>query len=202
MRIFLTIILGYFILPLNAQYFEGNIRYEYSFINEKGVDITDSLGLILGTYQDYYVNESNYKSFMDGPISFQLYNSESNTYYMKYSDGRAYKLDAAKKFSEITKISHVDTLVQILGHNCKGVTIETDKGRTTYFYNENIKVNPANFEQHNFGNWNAYLRAMNGALTLKFISEEDGYVWESTAKELKKYNIPDKEFKPSSKSNR
>jgi hypothetical protein len=41
-------------------------------------------------------------------------------------------------------------------------------GETIYWYSPELRIKEDNFSKHSFGNWNAYLNATKGGLTLKY----------------------------------
>ena len=80
-------------------------------------------------------------------------------------------LDAGKKLSTGTKLTMLDTTATVMGYElvCKALQIEEDGVTTVYFYSPKLRVNPESYQKHLLGEWYSYMKATNGALTLKYI---------------------------------
>lgn len=176
--------------------FSGKIVYHYDFKDTKtGIDITDRFSGIMGSEQHYFINSNNYKAFDEEGNLKQLYNAESNKYYFPNpNSGEIMELDGSVVLSEIISVTKLEGTETILGMTCKILVVTTKTDETIYFYSDEIAVDPNNFSQHKFGGWSAYMKASNGALPLKYILKNEQYTWTSTAVEVSKMELPNKEF--------
>ncbi|HBZ40238.1 MAG TPA: hypothetical protein DEO59_17810 [Balneola sp.] len=104
------------------------------------------------------------------------------------------EIDASFMMSEIISVTKLEGTETILGKTCKILVVATKTDETTYFYSDEIAVDPSNFSQHKFGGWNEYMKASNGALPLKYILKNEQYTWTSTAVEITRMEIAEEEF--------
>lgn len=176
--------------------FVGKILYKYSFSDLKGNDITDRLAPYLGREQYYFIDNWNYKAYDENGGEMQLYNSETNSYYYFDKENAATKYDGATETSKKFKVIKLDKKETIAGYDCEAIQVETDGTTTIYYFNRKIKTDPKNFARHNFGGWNKYLEATDGALSLKFVmtNHQRGYVWTSVATEVVAENLTSDDF--------
>jgi len=176
--------------------FVGKILYKYSFSDLKGNDITEKLVPYLGREQHYFIDNLNYKAYNEKGSWTQLYNSETNSYYYFNKDNTAKKYDGATQTSQKFIVTKLDKKENIAGYDCEAIQVDTDNATTIYYFNKSIKTNTINFSKHNFGEWNKYLEATDGALSLKFImtDHKNGYVWTSVASEASIQNLTSADF--------
>ncbi len=176
--------------------FEGKILYKYSFTDLNGNDITNTMAPALGREQRYYINSKNYKAYDENNNWMQLYNSSTNTYYYFKKDNTVMKIDGATKTSQKFIVTMLEKKERIAGYDCNSVQIETDGTTTIYYYSPLVKVNANEFSRHIFGEWNQYLKATGGALSLKFVmtDRKDGYIWTCVASEVVKAKLRAKDF--------
>ncbi len=170
----------------NAGTFTGKIQYRYSFTDLQGNDITEKAAQALGREQHYFVTDSNYKSYDEANTITQLYNSRSNTYYGFWKNKTASRIDALTRTSQQYKVSKLDKKETILGYDCVAIQVETDNTSTVYYYSPLLRIDHKAYLKHNFGEWNNYLKATNGALSLKYIitNPQKGYVWTVMAEKI------------------
>lgn len=190
----LTFVLTSFISDKDT--FVGKILYKYSFTDLKGNDITDKIAPYFGREQHYFVDNSNYKAYDEKNAWMQLYNSETNSYYYFNKDNTAKKYDGATQTSKKFIVNKLDKKEKVAGYDCESIQVETDNATTIYFFNKMIKTDLKNFSKHNFGEWNRYLEATDGALSLKFVmtDHKNGYIWTSVATEVSKQNLTSSDF--------
>ncbi|WP_138431631.1 hypothetical protein [Fodinibius saliphilus] len=185
-------------MPLLGQTanFSGKITYKYEFQDPaNGETITEKMKKFFGKEKHFFINAENYHAYDEKGTLRQLYHSDTNTYYFRSpNNGKLIAVEAAKKVSEIISVEHSDEKVEVMGKTCHKVVIKTEHDETTYWYNPDISVNPANFKDHNFGGWSAFMNASNGALPLKFKVKAPNYIWVSEAVSIKEMEISNKEF--------
>jgi hypothetical protein len=181
----LLYILAFFTLQAQAQDlpFEGLIIYQYQYYDLDGNDITAEKGRPGDMEQHYYINNGNYYSHNESGIFKQLFNSSNNEYYINF-DNSIYMIDASVSFSDTVNVEFMEDTLEILGLQCRTVKINSDQQETVYFYSDEIFVDPGPFASHEFGNWNQFLEASRGALSLQYISYHEDYVTVHTAKEI------------------
>ncbi len=181
----------------DKDYFVGKIVFKNMFTDLKGNDITEKIAPLIGRESYYYIDRMNYKAYDEANNWIQLYNAESNTYYYFSKDKTAQKIDGSKETSEKFNVTKLDIKEDIAGYECRAIQVETESQTTVYYYNSTIKTDPRVFSRHNFGNWNKYLKATGGALSLKFVMTDpkSGYIWTSVATEVTRQKLTQDDFK-------
>ncbi len=185
-------------IAYSQKVFNGKITYEYEFLDPSTrEDITKEMAKSYGEKQYYFISNNSYKSYDENNNFRQLYNGSTNKYYfVNPSNNEIMVLDASYSISEVISITHSEETKMILGKLCKQVVIKTDQDKTTYFYNEDLRVDQSMFSGHLFGNWNTFLKASNGALPLEYISESENYIWISTATAYEETDFTSEDFDP------
>ena len=172
------------ITPLisRSQAFEGKISYTNSYRSKTPHLNDQQLGTMMGTNQDYYIKGADYKSIFNGTfVKMQLYRSDENrSYALTAKSDSLYWEDYSKNNDIATRIVVEKAKETVVGVICDVLVVYTPKTKTSYYYNTKYAVDPARFEQHNFGNW-YYLLSKTKALPLKTISENDQFILISTA---------------------
>lgn len=146
--------------------------------------------------KDYFVSDSNYKSHDESNNITQLYDSRTNTYFGIWKDKTAHRIDALTKTSQQYIITKLDKTETILGYKCIAIPVETDESTTVYYYSPLLRINPTAFSKHNFGDWNRYLEASNGALSFKYVitNHKKGYIWTVLATKITKMPLGARDF--------
>ncbi|WP_339924490.1 DUF4412 domain-containing protein [uncultured Cyclobacterium sp.] len=190
----LTLVLTSF--TSDKETFVGKILYKYSFTDLKGNDITDQLVPYFGREQHYFIDNWNYKAYDEKNSWMQLYNSETNSYYYFNKDNTAQKHDGSTQTSQKFTVTKLDKKEKIAGYDCESIQVETDNATTIYYFNKTIKTDRKNFIEHEFGEWNKYLEATEGALSLKFVmtDHKNGFIWTSVATEVSKQKLTSSDF--------
>ena len=194
-------ILSVLLLLLTPSYtinepFIGRIDYKNSFTDLRGTDISSRLSPILGSENAYFINDRNYKASDENKNLLYLYKGETNTYYSINKNKRAQKIDASKTDNGKYVVTKLQRQEKVAGYLCNSIRVEKDTISIVYFYSPLIRVNSSNFAQHNFGQWNKYLAATNGALPLKFIltDQKIGFIWTSVAAQISKEKLTALDF--------
>ncbi len=193
---FTLLVLSLISLKIESPFFTGKILYHNLFVDLKGNNITDKLAPYLGREQHYFTDGKNYKATDEQGNWVQLYNSESNIYYSFNKDKTAQKIDASIQTGEKYIITKLNQREKIAGYDCNILQITSDKDTTLYYYSSAIKIDSKAYAKHNFGGWNKYLEATDGALPLKFIitDSKNGYVWTAIATQVTKMTLTAKDF--------
>lgn len=108
--------------------------------------------------------------------------------------GEIKSIPGTTEFPNQLEIQESDHRIEVLDFECKSVVFITEMGRTTYFFNENITVDPKYFDEHRFGNWFQYLTQSNGAIPLKFITEMNGFTQIAEAEKIESLKVDDQKF--------
>ncbi len=167
--------------------FVGVIKIKHKYKDLEGKDITSRLAPHLGKEWEYSIDDKNYKSVNEAGNWVQLYNGESNVYYSFTKEKKASKYDAGATSSSKFEVTYLDRKEKVAGYICDVMKVETDDQTTIYYYSKEIRTNPENFANHQFGNWNKYLKAADGGITLKFelTDHKNKFMWIATATEVK-----------------
>jgi len=176
--------------------FVGEIFYKYSFTDLNGNDMEDKLAPYFGLEQHYYIDGKNYKALDENNNWVQLYHGDDNIFNFFSKDKTAQKIDGSTQTSKKIIVTKLDIKETIAGYECNAVQIETDNEKTIHFYCPSLKTDPKSFAKHNLGEWNKYLDATGGALSLKHIvtNYEYSYIWTSVATEVNKMPLTAKDF--------
>lgn len=176
--------------------FVGVIKIKHKYKDLEGKDITSRLAPYLGKEWEYSIDDKNYKSVNEAGNWVQLYNGESNVYYSFTKEKKASKYDAGATSSSKFEVTYLDRQEKVAGYICDVMKVETDDQTTIYYYSKEIRTNPENFSNHQFGNWNKYLKAADGGITLKFelTDHKNKFMWIATATEVKPMALSANDF--------
>lgn len=196
MKNLLIVILLAFTFSLSGQSnnFEGKITYSIKYLDSLGNELNaDSLKMDKKMY--YFISNGNYKSLNEKGEITQLYNYMTNKYYFNYQD-QIQVMDASFKFPKSGMVKKLDGEQTILNRKCKKLNITSELESTIYFYAEDVKVDYEKFTNHNFGNWNLFLNATLGALSIKYetIDTTTGITTIMEAIEIKQIELTEKDF--------
>jgi hypothetical protein len=177
-----------------GQNFEGEVIYANTFTSKMPGISDNKLASIIGSKQEYYIKNERYKSVTDGMITFQLYDKITNRVYNKANNSDTlYWFSATINTDEVMEYEIKNNQAEILGKPCSALVAKTKTGVTTYYYNNEYKVDSAAYKEHNYGNW-AFFVLKTGALPLKTVIENDQFRMESTAVEVKPIKLQDNFF--------
>ena len=165
-----------------SQSFEGKIEYVNAY-KSRIPNYTDAqLTEMLGTKQEFYIKDGDYKSVLNGTyVQWQRYVNSENTLYTKTSNNAIpMKQDASTNPDEITDTVINKNALEILGYSCDEIIFTCKSGTQKYYFNSKLAVDPKLFAKHQFGNWSA-LVSLAKALPLKSIIETAQFSLENTA---------------------
>lgn len=185
---------------VHSQYFSGEITYQVEIVPKSDtIDVKDIIDLKHGTKAKYVITSKRYKStyFKDNKYKYSYtYNDETKRMYDDYGNKPYVTFRDSQKAnyeyfgSDIFK----DSITDVLGHDCYMVLTKSEYGTSRTFYSDKIRVNYADFEGHQVGNWYNKLKEVDGAITLKTITEHDTYFEIQGAVEIKERQVEDNEF--------
>ncbi|PWL32073.1 MAG: hypothetical protein DCO95_02515 [Roseivirga sp. XM-24bin3] len=150
----------------NAQTFQGTIDYKIEMMNPNPEIISDSLwqaslkeslgerGYII---QKYFYSGENYASEISAgkENGFQVFNPKDKLIYSWQADSdTATTLDSRKSFDSFIEMAENEDTEDIMGIQCKSITIKTKFGTTQIWYNNDyLKVDPKSYQGHIYGQY-------------------------------------------------
>ncbi|WP_281541581.1 hypothetical protein [Maribacter aestuarii] len=193
----LTIVIPFF---GHTQYFSGEITYEIKIIPKSDtVNLKKVVEMKHGTTASYLITARHYKStyFKDGKYNYSYtYDDETKRMYDDYWDKPYVTFRDSRKGNFEYSGSKIlkDSTAIILGHDCYLVVTESEYGTSKTYYSDEIKVDYTDFEGHKVGNWYNKLKEVNGAITLKTITEHESYFEIQEAIKIYQRKVKNKEF--------
>lgn len=182
-------------LTIFGQTFEGEIVYQNSF-KSKMPNLTDQqLSAAVGSKQEYYIKNGNYKSVTNGRFpQWQLYINADNKLYSKMSDSDTIIWnDGSANADEVMSSNLNKGVADVLGYKCDELILTCKSGIQKYYFSSKLSVDPNLYVNHKYGNWYDYLSKAN-ALPLKMIIENPQFTMESVAVEVKPMTLDAKLF--------
>jgi hypothetical protein len=181
---------------VSGQPFEGKITYQNSYKSKLPNVKDEQFNSMMGTKQEYYIKGGNYKSVTNGTFAqWQLYINQDNKLYSKFSNSETILWnDGGVNTDSVIKIQVNKGVTEILGYKCDELILTCKSGIQKYYFNSKIGVDTKLYVNHKFGNWYDYMKQAN-ALPLKMIIDNEQFVLEGVATEIKPMKIDDKEFK-------
>ncbi len=177
MKIHLLFPFYFLSFSIHAQFFSGELVYEYQIIaKKKGLDIDSMMTASLGTPKTYLITSQYYKTiyFKDGRTSYsytyhgdtkRMYDDYVNKDYVTFRDSRK------GNTSMIRSIVYKDSVKTVAGHRC----FMTERIYENYiqktYYATDLRIDAESFKDHEVGNWYNEIKLVNGALSLMSITE-------------------------------
>lgn len=184
----------------HGQDFSGELTYRTSIIPNEGVTLDSTVLKTDGRISKYLIKSGNYKSSYldDGQESYSYtYNNLSKRMY-DYSLGKEYVTYRDSRIANSTyhntKVIR-DSIDYILGFRCYQVQREADYGFVKTYYSDSIRVDYESFKEHAVGNWYEKLKQVDGAITIKSITQYPDYVEVREAINIEQREVKDVEFK-------
>ena len=193
-KLFLFLLVLFLSSASRAQHFEGKIVYKNAYKSNLSKLSDEQLNAMMGTTQEYYIKNGDYKSTVDGStFQWQLYKNRENRLYTKFSNSEILLWnDVAENADEILKAEVNKEVTEILGYLCDELVLTCKSGIQKYYFNTSVSVDPALFVNHKYGNWYDVV-SRSHSLPLKMIIENEQFSLESVATEVKAMEI-DKAF--------
>lgn len=178
---------AFFVLTIASfgQSFEGKIIFTNVYKSKLPNFTDDQLTAMMGSRQEYYIKDGDYKSIMDGSlVQWQLYVNRDNKLFNKMSNSETIIWnDGAVNVDEVLKAEINNAVTTIAGYTCDELILTCKSGTQKYYYSSRLAVNPELFVNHKFGNWYE-LVSRSKALPLKTVVENAQFNLESTASEI------------------
>jgi hypothetical protein len=174
--------------------FEGKVTYDIKIEDKTGEMTNEETKMLMGDKQIFIMKGDKYKSEMNGMIQMTqiylggdtLYNQMKGMKSILWIDVRS----ASDKMIDYTIQKEAET---IAGIKCDLLTIRSEQGTTKYYFNKKYYVNPASFQNHEYGFWKFCIEQTN-TIPIKSILDDNEMYLEITAKEIKEMKIDDAEF--------
>lgn len=180
---------------LLAQSFEGKIIYQNTYRNKKSNNENFLLDSMMGTVQNYYIREGNYKSVTNGNlVQWQLYINSNNKLYNKYAGIEALLWnDGIENKDSVLRAEIHRNVIRVLGFDCDELILHCKSGDQKYYFIKALAVDAELYKNHHFGNWYEVI-SRTGALPLKSIQTSTSFITESVAAEIIPMKLPDDFF--------
>lgn len=180
---------------LYSQNFKGEIVYSNTYESKVAQLSNNQLNIMLGTTQNYFTQNGNYKSISNGKlILWQLYINKENKLYNKMGNSETvYWNDCSVQGDEVLKAEVNKNAATILGKTCDEVILICKNGIQKYYFNSSLRVDPDLFKNHKFGNWYDYISKAK-AFPLKIIVENQQFKMVSIATKIDNKEVPDSFF--------
>ena len=176
------LIAAFFSLVSFGQHFEGKITYKNSYTSKTPGVTDEQFTLMLGSVQEYYIKEGDYKSIVNGSLlEWQVYINKDNKLYTKMSNSETlWWNDGATNPDEVLKTEINKGVIDILGYKCDELILTCKSGTQKFYFNPNFSVDKEMFKNHQFGNFYEVLSRSN-SLPLKAVIENQQFILESMA---------------------
>lgn len=184
-QILFTLAFAFVCLQLAAQNFEGKIVYQNTY-KSKSPELSDQqLNLMMGTQQSWYLKGGDYKSETNGMLLlWQIYLAGDNRIYSKFANADMVVWnEGTENADEVIKTELRKGAAEILGYTCDELVLICKSGVQKYYFNSQLAVDAKLFQNHQFGNWFAYLSKAN-AVPLKIVIESQQFNLESVATQV------------------
>ena len=195
-KILALITLVFVSLITSAQTFEGKVIFKNSF-KSKSPQVSDQqLGAMLGVNHEYMIKGGNYKNVTDGIfLQWQIYSNKDNKLYSKTAGKDAVLFnDCNENPDEVIKAEINRNVTKLLGHPCDELVLTCKSGVQKYYYSPGVvKIDPAEYKKHKFGNWSEVISRTN-ALPLKMIIDNAQFTLETEAVEIVPMKLDDELF--------
>lgn len=173
-----------------SQSFKGEIIYSNTYKSKTEQISDEQWGTMLGTTQNYFTQDGNYKSITNGKLFlWQIYLNKENKVYNKMSNSETiYWNDCSVQEDDILKAEINKNVTTILGMQCDEIILECTSGIQRYYFNSSLSTDPDLFKNHKLGNWYDYISRVK-AFPLKMIIENKQLVVTSIATKINRKEL-------------
>ena len=183
----LTLLVSLFVtLTIFGQSFEGQIVYQNTFKSKSGKFTDQQWTSKIGSTQNYFIKEGNYRSNTNGSmVQWQLYINSDNRLYNKISGSETiYWNEGSVNADEVLSSEVTQIEVEILGYKCNELILTCKSGIQKYYYAPDLVLESSLFEKHKYGNFSEYATRAK-SLPLKIIVDNAQFTMESLAIEVR-----------------
>lgn len=154
--------------PLRAQtvpensggYFEGVITYRLLIEAKNPTLSTRNLQAMFGDTMKLFLKDNNYKMVFSGSYAREiLYAGKENKHFISLGpvDSLMWRY-CNENASSVIYVQSAENTDLVLDYACNSYFIQTDWGFTTYYFSPQLKLNPKQYNQHVFNNFNVYVK--------------------------------------------
>jgi hypothetical protein len=178
-----------------GQTFEGKVTYKNEYTSKIPGMTSDQFSSMMGTVQEYYIKEGNYKSTTNGTfMQWQLYINRDNKLYNKMSNSTSLLWnDGSTNADEVINSEINKGVLDVLGHLCDELVLTCKSGIQKYYFSSKLQIDPQLYEKHRFGNWNEVI-SRTRSLPLKMVIDNPQFSMECVAIEITPMKLESKVF--------
>jgi len=191
-RIYLALVFLILFDIANAQDFCGVIRYKYTYYRGKSnKDVTNKIDDV--KTEEFFICGNKFKICFDGRVEDILI-GDSSTYFMFYRDSTVRYVKADTAYGQPPP--HYGEIKDVIykGKRYKLIEEKSKKQSLSYYFNDDVKINPELFRNVEMFHWNKYFAATNGSLRLLSENKTGRLTSVSEAIEIKKMALQDIDF--------
>ena len=192
-RLYLMLAFLIVVSMANAQEFCGVIRYKYTYYKGKSKkDVTAKVKEI--KTEDFFICGNKFKTYFDGKLKDVLI-TDSLTYFLVRADSIVGYVKADSAYGE--RLSDYGKIIDGITYKdkvYKSIEVNSKNQLITYYFNDDVKINPESFSGVELYHWNKYFTATSGSLRLVSISKRGRLTIVSEAIEVKRMNLQDFDF--------
>jgi hypothetical protein len=183
-------------IALYGQPFEGRIKYNMTYKSNFPNVTDEQLTSLMGSSQDYFIKNGNYKALFNGLfLSWQLYTNSNNKLYTKLSNSDSiFWVDGSNNLDTVVSVEINKGVTEVLGYKCDEIIIRSKAVTQKHYFSSLFPVDLALFSQLKYNNWFEFL-SRSKSLSLKSIVEGDRYTMELNAVEIKPMHLEPDIFK-------
>lgn len=152
-----------------GQEFCGHIKYQYRyFLTKNNKEVTSTVDDV--KFEDFYICGNKFKVYFGGVLK-DIYIGDSLVYLHVYPDSTIGYIKADKAYGQrLPKYSNPKQSVIYNDKTYSTIEENSDKDRITYYFNEEIKINPLTFDKLELYHWNKFFKATKGGIRLVSIT--------------------------------
>lgn len=176
-----------------AQDFCGVIRYKYTYYKGKSKkDVTAKVNEI--KTEDFFICGNRFKTYFDGKLS-EILITDSLTYFLVRTDSLVGYINADSSFGQkLPNYGKIKDGIVYKNKPYKSIENRSRNELVTYYFSEDIRINPDLFKDVELYHWNKYFAAANGSLRLVSISKKGRMTTVCEAVEIERMNLRDRDF--------
>jgi len=172
--------------------FEGIIKYDIKYISHD----TSKVSEYLGNEAIVYIKQGNYKQEYPYTMWIKsiIYRQDDNKYYYFFNNTDTIQVqDCSFQDDTIINISKSTNTTEISKTICKSIIFYYKTSTVTFFYDENLYLDPNLFSKHKYSCYDQYAKETK-SVYLKIIISDKKSDFIMTAKEINRTKINDNIF--------
>ncbi len=178
-----------------AQNFCGHIKYRYTYYNTNDKkEITTTVDDF--KTEDFYICKNRFKVLFDGDLK-DIYIGDSLTFFQVGPDSTIRYIRADSAYGQLDPVfTNPRKNVVYKGKQYNTIESNDDFERTTYYFNDEVIVDPTLFRHLELYHWNTFFKNTNGSLRLIIINVNKDITAIGEAVEINSISMPDDDFAP------